>query len=205
MCHHKAPHRRVDARREAPQACSTNEQIPEPATLRDDYAGRTDAIREQQQAVFRDLTRLRSEAHAAARAVRPRSCSSGWASSRRKSRSRWTACRKKLTGKELKNWKYQRYMQDYLACVQSVDDNVGRLLDWLDANGLAENTVVIYTSDQGFFLGDHGMYDKRFMYEESLRMPFLVRWPGGHQAGQRVGRDRRSTATSRRRSWSWPG
>ncbi len=86
--------------------------------------------------------------------------------------------RKTLTGKELEDFKYQRYMQDYLACVQSVDDNVGRLLDWLDANSLRENTVVIYTSDQGFFLGEHGLFDKRFMYEESLRMPFLVRWPG---------------------------
>ena len=83
-----------------------------------------------------------------------------------------------LSGDALKRWKYQRYMQDYLACVQSIDDSVGRLLDWLDRHGLAENTVVFYTSDQGFFLGDHGLYDKRFMYEESLRMPFLVRWPG---------------------------
>ena len=66
--------------------------------------------------------------------------------------------------------------------VQSVDDNIGRLLDFLDRDGLAKNTIVIYTSDQGFFLGDHGMFDKRFMYEESLRMPFLVRWPGSHQA-----------------------
>src|SRR5690349_15407375 len=74
-------------------------------------------------------------------------------------------------------------MQDYLACVQSVDDNVGRMLDWLDQNGLRENTVVIYTSDQGFFLGDHGWYDKRFMYEPSLRMPFIVKWPGVITAG----------------------
>jgi arylsulfatase A-like enzyme len=74
-------------------------------------------------------------------------------------------------------------MQDYLATVQSVDDSVGRLLDVLDATGLAKNTMVIYTSDQGFFLGDHGLYDKRFMYEESLRMPFLVRWPAGVKAG----------------------
>src|SRR5690349_22555520 len=74
-------------------------------------------------------------------------------------------------------------MQDYLACVQSVDDNVGRMLDWLDQNGLRENTVVIYTSDQGFFLGDHGLFDKRFMYEESDRMPFIVRWPGRIKAG----------------------
>ena len=80
-------------------------------------------------------------------------------------------------------------MQDYLACVQSVDDNVGRLLDWLDANGLRENTVVIYTSDQGFFLGDHGLFDKRFMYEPSLRMPFLVRWPGVIKPGSVAERD----------------
>ena len=65
--------------------------------------------------------------------------------------------KKVLTGKELEDWKYQRYMQDYLACVQSVDDNVGRVLDWLDANGLRNNTIVIYTSDQGFFLGEHGL------------------------------------------------
>ena len=69
--------------------------------------------------------------------------------------------------------------------MQSVDDNVGRLLDWLDKNGLATNTVVIYTSDQGFFLGEHGLYDKRFMYEDSIRMPFLVRWPGVTKPGQR--------------------
>ncbi len=79
---------------------------------------------------------------------------------------------------ELKRWKYQRYMQDYLACIASLDDNVGRVLDYLDKQGLPGNTIVVYTSDQGFFLGDHGWFDKRFMYEESLRMPLLVRWPG---------------------------
>jgi arylsulfatase A-like enzyme len=88
-----------------------------------------------------------------------------------------------LRGEALNRWKYQRYMQDYLATVQSVDDGVGRLLEYLDQAGLSKNTIVIYTSDQGFFLGDHGMYDKRFMYEESLRMPFLVRWPAGITAG----------------------
>lgn len=82
-----------------------------------------------------------------------------------------------LSDEELKKWKYQRYMEDYLRCVQSVDDNVGRLLGYLDEAGLAENTVVVYTSDQGFFLGDHGWFDKRFMYEESLRMPLLIRYP----------------------------
>jgi arylsulfatase A-like enzyme len=82
-----------------------------------------------------------------------------------------------LTGEDLVRWKYQRYMQDYLATIQSVDENVGRLLDYLRSAGLSKNTLVIYTSDQGFFLGDHGLFDKRFMYEESLRMPFLIRWP----------------------------
>ena len=83
----------------------------------------------------------------------------------------------KLEGDDLIRWKYQRYIKDYLRCVASVDDNVGRVLDYLDESGLAENTVVIYSSDQGFYLGDHGWFDKRFMYEESYRMPFFVRWP----------------------------
>jgi arylsulfatase A-like enzyme len=88
-----------------------------------------------------------------------------------------------LTPEEEAYWKYQRYMKDYLRCVASVDDNVGRVLDYLDAEGLRDDTIVVYTSDQGFFLGDHGWYDKRFMYEESLRMPFLVRYPREIPAG----------------------
>ena len=84
----------------------------------------------------------------------------------------------KLNGQALKQWKYQRYIKDYLRCIASVDDNVGRLLAYLDEEGLTDNTIVIYTSDQGFFLGDHDWFDKRFMYEESLRMPFLIRYPG---------------------------
>src|SRR4029078_6551885 len=91
-----------------------------------------------------------------------------------------------LTGEALGRWKYQRYMQDSLATIQSVDNNVGRLLKFLDTTGLSKNTVVIYTSDQGFFLGDHGLFDKRFMYEESLRMPFLGRWPAAIKPGTRV-------------------
>jgi arylsulfatase A-like enzyme len=82
-----------------------------------------------------------------------------------------------LTPQARKKWNYQRYIKDYLRTVASVDDNVGRLLDYLDAEGLAEDTLVVYTSDQGFFLGDHGWYDKRFMYEESLRMPLIMRYP----------------------------
>ena len=83
-----------------------------------------------------------------------------------------------LSGKELAIWKYQRYMKDYLRCVQSVDDNVGRLMEWLKANGLDKNTIIIYTSDQGFFLGEHGWFDKRWMYEESFRTPLIIKWPG---------------------------
>jgi arylsulfatase A-like enzyme len=88
-----------------------------------------------------------------------------------------------LEGEELKKWKYQRYIKDYLRCVASVDDNVGRFLDYLDDARLTENTIVVYTSDQGFYLGDHGWFDKRFMYEESLRMPLLVRYPKKVKAG----------------------
>lgn len=80
-------------------------------------------------------------------------------------------------GDELTSWKYQRYLQDYLACIKSVDDNVGRILDYLDEQDLADNTIVIYTSDQGFYLGEHGWFDKRFMYEESFRTPLLIRFP----------------------------
>ncbi|MGB4136283.1 MAG: sulfatase [Microbacterium sp.] len=83
-------------------------------------------------------------------------------------------------------WKYQRYMRDYLQVIQSIDDNVGRVLDWLDATGEAQNTIVVYTSDQGFFLGDHGWYDKRLMFEQSLQMPALFRWPAAIEPGVRV-------------------
>ena len=89
------------------------------------------------------------------------------------------------TGKDLVRWKYQRYIKNYLRCIDSVDENVGRLLDYLDENGLAENTIVIYSSDQGFYLGEHGWYDKRWMFEESLKMPFLIRWPGHVKPGTR--------------------
>ncbi len=87
------------------------------------------------------------------------------------------------TTEEARKWKYQRFIKDYLACVRSVDDNVGRVLEFLDANGLGENTIVVYTGDQGFFLGDHGFFDKRFIYEESFRMPLLMRYPGKIAAG----------------------
>lgn len=181
MSHHKAPHRSWEPHPKH-KAMFANRVIPEPPTLHDDYATRTDALKENRQRVFDDMTRRDLKL------VPPDDL-------RGPARNQWlnqrpteveievNGVKKTLRGEELNKWKYQRYMQDYLACVQSVDDNIGRLLDWLDANGLRENTVVIYTSDQGFFLGDHGMYDKRFMYEESLKMPFLIRWPKVIKAG----------------------
>jgi arylsulfatase A-like enzyme len=176
MYHHKAPHREW-VPDEKHRAMFANKEIPEPPTLRDDYAGRADALKENKQRVFDDLTRRDLK-------LTPPSDRRG------PERNRWLSEKpteveierdgKKavLKGEELNRWKYQRYMQDYLACVQSVDDNAGRVLDYLDQNGLRDNTVVIYTSDQGFFLGDHGLYDKRFMYEPSIKMPFVIRWPG---------------------------
>ena len=176
MCHHKAPHRPWDPD-DKHRAMFAGKYTLEPQTLRDNYATRTDAIHECKQKVFDDLTRRDLKLEPPADLTAPE-------------RNQWLNVKpteveveigghkQKLTGEALNSWKYERYLQDYLACIQSVDDNVGRLLDWLDQNGLATNTIVIYTSDQGFFLGDHGLYDKRFMYEASIRMPFIVRWPG---------------------------
>ena len=183
MVHNKAPHRpwEPDA---AHRAQFADRWIPEPETLWDTYATRTDALRENRQRVADDLTRRDLK-------LEPPADLTGT------ELTNWLAVKPmevtivrdgkpvSLTGDALVRWKYQRYMKDYLATIQSVDDNVGRLLAFLDAGGLTKNTIVIYTSDQGFFLGDHGLFDKRFMYEESLRMPFLIRWPGVIKAGTR--------------------
>lgn len=176
MLHHKAPHRawQPDARHAAMFA---TREIPEPPTLRDNYATRTDAIKRCRQKVFTDLTR--ADLKIAPPADMPKERRQAWLREVPMEVAIDDGDGKRvLKGAELDRWKYQRYMRDYLACVQSVDDNVGRVLDYLDRAGLADNTVVIYTSDQGFFLGDNGLYDKRFMYEPSIRMPFIVRWPG---------------------------
>ena len=82
-----------------------------------------------------------------------------------------------MSRKEKMRWKYQRYMQDYLGTIASIDDNVGRLLDYLEETGLDQNTMIIYTSDQGFYLGEHGWFDKRFIYNESFKTPLLIKWP----------------------------
>jgi arylsulfatase A-like enzyme len=184
MLHHKAPHRPWQPD-QAHGARFAGQWIPEPATLWDAYDTRTDALHENQQRIAHDLTRvdlkLTPPADLAGAELQE------WLRAKPDSVTTEVAGKSvTLTGEALTRWKYQRYMQDYLATVQSVDDNMGRLLDALDREGLAKNTIVIYTSDQGFFLGDHGMYDKRFMYEESLRMPFLVRWPAAIKPGTRA-------------------
>ena len=184
MLHHKAPHRPWQPGA-AYAAQFKDRWIPEPATLWDSYETRTDALHENQQRVAADLTRRDLK-------LTPPPDLTGadltaWLTT--KPTEVTTAVEGKtvtLTGEALTRWKYQRYMRDYLATVQSVDDGVGRILDLLDKRGLAKNTIVIYTSDQGFFLGDHGLYDKRFMYEESLRMPFLVRWPAAIKPRARI-------------------
>ena len=183
MLHHKAPHRHWQPDSAHRERFSTR-WIPEPATLWDDYATRTDAIHENRQRIASDLTRRDLKLEAPSGLTPAQQAAWLGASPDSVTISRDGASLT-LTGEALTRWKYQRYMQDYLATVQSVDDNIGRVLDFLDRSGLARNTIVIYTSDQGFFLGDHGMFDKRFMYEESLRMPFLVRWPGQITPGTR--------------------
>jgi arylsulfatase A-like enzyme len=90
-----------------------------------------------------------------------------------------------MTEEEKMKWKYQRYMQDYLGTIRAVDENVGRLLDYLEANHLMDNTIIVYTSDQGFYLGEHGWFDKRFVYDQSFKTPLLVAWPGTVAPGSR--------------------
>lgn len=199
MCQHKAPHRAWEP---PPRYLHLFDGVtfPEPANLFDDYRGRASGAAEQEMTIARHMLpghdlkivpdpgddsqdskmwkgqigRLDPEQRKlwdAAYAARNAEYKSG-----------------KLTGDELVRWKYQQYMKDYLACIKAVDDSVGRLLDYLDETGLAENTLVVYSSDQGFYLGEHGWFDKRWMYEESLRMPLIARWPGHIKPGS-VNRD----------------
>jgi arylsulfatase A-like enzyme len=147
--------------------------IPEPDTLFDDYATRPAGLPENEQTVARDLTRKDLKLVPPASIEGP-------------AKAEWLKEKpmevevdgKMLTGKELVKWKYQRYMRDYLACVQGVDNGIGKVLDYLEAEGLADNTIVIYSADNGWYLGDLGLYDKRFMYEPGLRVPLLARGPG---------------------------
>jgi arylsulfatase A-like enzyme len=172
MLHQKAPHRAWEPD-ERNKARFQNAVIPEPETLFDDYATRPTALPINEQTVARDLTRRDLKLEPPADLKGP--ALAQWYNAKP---MELTIDGKTLTGKDLVQWKYQRYMQDYLACVQGVDDGVGKVLDYLDQHGLAENTIVMYSADNGWYLGDLGLYDKRFMYEPSLKTPLIARGPG---------------------------
>ncbi len=182
MLHHKAPHREwtPDPKNREKFA---GRQFAEAPTLWDDYSTRADALRENEQTVARDLTRRDLKLQPPPGLKPGPELQRWWGTKPTEVEIERPGGRVTLAGRDLVQWKYQRYLQDYLACVQGIDDNVGRLLAYLERAGLLENTAIFYTSDNGFFLGDHGLYDKRFMYEESLRIPLLVRWPGTIQPG----------------------
>jgi len=178
MYHHKAPHREWEP---GPKYLTMYDDvtIPEPDNLFDDYANRGRAAKEQDMSIEKTMN------DKDLKLVAPKNLTP-------EQKKLWDAAyepkneafrKANLQGKDLVRWKYQRYIKDYLRCVASVDENVGRVLDYLEQSGLAKDTVVFYNSDQGFYLGDHGWFDKRFMYEESLRMPLLVRYPREIKAG----------------------
>lgn len=157
LIYHKAPHRPWQP--DAAHARMYAQPIPVPATFDDDYATRSSSAR---RAAMRLAENLNEED---LKQQPPEG----------------------LGYEDLALWKYQRFMEDYLACVASVDDNVGRVVDWLRARGDFDDTLLMYASDQGFFLGDHGWFDKRFMYEESLRMPLVLSYPRALPAGRSYG------------------
>ena len=178
MYHHKAPHREWEP---GPKYLTLYDDVtmPEPDNLFDDYSNRGRAAKEQDMSIEKTMT------DRDLKLVAPKNLTP-------EQKKLWDAAyepkneafrKANLQGKDLVRWKYQRYIKDYLRCIASVDENVGRVLDYLEESGLAKDTVVFYNSDQGFYLGEHGWFDKRFMYEESLRMPLLVRYPREIKAG----------------------
>jgi arylsulfatase A-like enzyme len=201
---HKAPHRPWWPSPEK-FAEFTQKTFPEPATLFDDYNNRGTAAKTAEMNLLNHMmyshdSKIRPETLEAMGKVSPavEEYPNGFygpynrANEAQKAlydpildsinedfRTRWP----EMNDREKMQWKYQRYMQDYLATISSVDDNVGRVLDYLDQNGLSENTIVVYTSDQGFYLGEHGWFDKRFIYDESFKTPLLIRWPNQINAG----------------------
>ncbi|WP_068314335.1 sulfatase family protein [Polycladidibacter hongkongensis] len=192
MCHHKAPHRSFIPHPKHNHLLE-DEDVRVPDTFDDDYKTRSRAatnarMRIREDMIYDDLGLAQPEGGAEtgellvdgpARLVPHPKDLEGFKLVDKNTGEVFTF----TSQDELAHFKYQRYIKRYLRTIASVDENVGRLLDYLDDNDLTENTIVIYTSDQGFFLGEHGWFDKRFMYEESLQMPFLIRYPQGIRAG----------------------
>ena len=200
---HKAPHREwIPAPRHYKEF--TERTFPEPVTLFDDYEGRGTAAREAEMNILKHMTvsadnKIYPEVAKELGIEEP----SEWGFNVFESKySRFTEVQKEqwdavygpineefrelyptMNDSTYLQWKYQRYMQDYLATIAAVDENVGRVLDYLEENGLSENTIVVYTSDQGFYLGEHGWFDKRFIYEESFRTPLMIQWPAVIEPG----------------------
>jgi arylsulfatase A-like enzyme len=168
MLHYKAPHRNWMPAEHLQKEFSTK-TFPEPETLFDDYAGRGTAAKKQDMSI-RTTMRMDGDLKV-----------NKWANRKADLEQ------KHPQGDDLVRWKYQAYMRDYLACIAGVDENVGRVLAYLKENNLDKNTVVMYSSDQGFYLGEHGWFDKRFMYEESFRTPLIARWPGIIEPGSQNG------------------
>ena len=204
LVHHKAPHRNWMPNLKHLDAF-TETELPLPSSFYDDYTGRQAAaaadMRIDDMYLSFDLKLQQGsydhETGTGGKAAYAQNVVKTWENTYNRltpeQKTAWDAHYNQLnqefkelnlTGDELLQWKYQNYLKDYLRCILSVDENVGRLLDYLDEQGLAENTIVVYTSDQGFYLGEHGWYDKRFMYEESLSMPLVMRYPQEIQAGQ---------------------
>jgi len=188
---HKAPHRSwLPAARHYPGF--TTKTYPLPTTLFDDYSTRGDAAKTAEMGILKDML-LRYDLKVPktvldAMGISERLGSGGVDRMNSVQRAAWDAIYDpiakdfmerypEMNDSTLTVWKFQRYMQDYLGTIASVDENVGRLLDYLDAQKLTENTLIVYTSDQGFYLGEHGWFDKRFMYNESFKTPLLIRWP----------------------------
>jgi arylsulfatase A-like enzyme len=172
MLHHKAPHRAWEPHPRHDRLF-THATVPEPETLLDDYATRPAALPANRQTIARDLSNrdLDREPPAGVSA----DALQHWLHTEP---MEVVVDGRTLTGADLVRWKFQRFMRQYLACVQGVDDNIGKVLDYLKESGLAANTIVIYTTDNGFFMGELGLYDKRFMYEPGLRTPLLAKGPG---------------------------
>lgn len=198
LLHHKAPHRNWLANTKY-FGLYDNVNFPMPETFYDDYETRGSAVRTQKMSVTKDM---RWEQDFKVPEMLDTANADSWDSylslmnevnrMNPEQRIAWgkyyfprnrRLLEARLTGKELDEWKYQNYIRDYMSVIKSVDESVGRVLDYLDSHGLTDNTIIVYTSDQGFYMGEHGWFDKRFMYEESLRTPLLIAYPGHIQPG----------------------
>lgn len=178
MAQHKAPHREwAPALRHL--GWDKDRKYPEPPTLFDTYEGRSKAVIDHDMGIDRTMTDLDMKLKTPG-GLTPEEQAT-WNAYYRPRNEAYR--NQKLEGKDLVRWRYNRYMHDYLACVKGVDESVGRLLKCLEEEGLAENTIVVCSSDQGFFLGEHGWFDKRWIFEESLRAPLVVRWPSVTKPG----------------------